>query len=287
MPASLTKQQKAFYLENGYIKPLRAMSVQSASMLRAEIEAVEAKYPNGALPAPLNQYFRYDGQIVMPFLVDVARTPEILDAVESVIGPNIMIWSIELFIKEAGSQAKVTWHQDLTYWGMGGTDLQASAWIAVTDVNEQAGCMRFVPGSQKLDIVSHHDTFSDDNLLSRGQEIEVDVDEQDAVLDELRPGEMSLHHGKIFHASGPNNSDDRRIGLVIRYISPSIRRTGPARDYAMLARGIDQEMNWVNLAPPARLFGEDELGLYAAVMRDKEKIFAQDSTRPLSHFAAG
>ncbi|MCY4541799.1 MAG: phytanoyl-CoA dioxygenase family protein [Rhodobacteraceae bacterium] len=284
MSASLSNQQRSSYLENGYIKPLRVMSERSAARLRAEIEAIEAKYPNGKLPAPLNQYFRYDGQLVMPFLVDVARKPVILDAVESLIGPNIMVWSIELFIKEAGSQAKVTWHQDLTYWGMGGTDLQVTAWIALTDVSELAGCMRFVPGSQKLDIVSHHDTFSEDNLLSRGQEIEVDVDENDAVLDDLRPGEMSLHHGKIFHASGPNNSDDRRIGLVIRYVSPEIERTGSGRDYAMLVRGIDQEMNWVNVAAPVVLFGQDELRMYGDVMRDKEKILAQDSEQPLSSF---
>ncbi len=287
MSSSLTDAQVSFYKENGYYKPLRVFSETEMVDLRAEIEAVEARYSHGSLPAPLNQYFRYDGQIVMPFMVRVARNPAILDAVESIIGPDLMVWSAELFIKDGGSVAKVSWHQDLTYWGMGGTDLQVSAWLAVTNVDANNGCMRFVPGSHKLDIVSHRDTFAEDNLLSRGQEVAVEVDERDAVLDDLLSGEMSLHHGKIFHASGPNHSDDRRIGLVVRYISPALQRTLPGRDYAMLVRGVDNHMNWNNVAPPVTLFGENEIHTYNTVLREQQKVLAQDSGKPLSHFAMG
>ena len=144
-----------------------------------------------------------------------------MNAVET-IWAQICWLVVELFIKEAQTTKTVSWHQDITYWGMGETDDEVTAWVALSDVSVQAGCMRFIPGSHRNPIVSHHDTYDDNNLLSRGQEI-AGINENDAVYGALCPGEMSLHHGRCFHASGPNMSDDRRIGLAIRYVTPEVR----------------------------------------------------------------
>ena len=122
----------------------------------------------------------------------------------------------------------MTWHQDLTYWGLDDMD-EVTAWVALSPSTTESGCMRFVPGSHKRSLVEHVDTFADDNLLTRGQEIAVDVDESAAADVELRPGQASLHHGHLFHSSGPNTTPDRRIGAAIRYITPSMQqRGGPA-----------------------------------------------------------
>ena len=275
MPGSLTSDQLHSYREDGFVKPIRAFSPERAVELRENIERIERECADADKPIDINQYFRVNGQIVIPLLYEMTRTEAVLDAVESVLGPNLLVWSCELFIKEAGSEKIVSWHQDMTYWGMGGSDKQATAWIAITNVSEEAGCMRFVPGSHKQQLVPHIDKFSENNLLSRGQEVAVDVDEDDAVLDDLAPGEMSLHHGRIFHASGPNRSSDRRIGVAIRYVAPDLERSASGRDFAILVRGVDKCGNWINAAPPMKLLGESEMATYNLIMEAQASILGE------------
>ncbi len=274
MTGSLPTEDVTKYHRDGFLKPIPVFSAERARGIQAAIEAIESDYSKKDLPHDLTHYFRVNGELVIPLLAEVAQTKSILDAMESILGSNLMVWSCELFIKEPQSEKIVSWHQDLTYWGMGGSDLQASAWIAISDVSEASGCMRFVPGSHKQQLVPHTDTFSDNNLLSRGQEIAVDVDEHDAVLNILNPGEMSIHHGRMFHASGPNYSQDRRIAIVIRYVTPELVRDAPGSDYAMLVRGTDSCKNWINVAPPSTLFGQGEMNLYDEILKYKETVLS-------------
>lgn len=275
MPGSLTSDQLHSYCEDGFVKPIRAFSPERAVELRENIERIERECADADKPIDINQYFRVNGQIVIPLLYEITRTEAVLDAIESVLGPNLLVWSCELFIKEAGSEKIVSWHQDMTYWGMGGSDKQATAWIAITNVSEQAGCMRFVPGSHKQQLVPHIDKFSEDNLLSRGQEVAVVVDEDDAVLDDLAPGEMSMHHGRIFHASGSNRSSDRGIGVAIRYVAPDLERSASGSDFATLVRGVDKCGNWINAAPPMKLLGESEMATYNLIMEAQASILGE------------
>lgn len=283
MATSLSEAQISDYWRDGLIRPIRVFSASEAAEIREQIEGLEYRCKVEGLVPDINQYFRVNGQVVIPFLADTARNGTILDAVEGIIGPNIMIWSCELFMKDSGTMTIVSWHQDLTYWGMGGSDLQATAWIAITDATQESGCMRYVPGSHFQNLVAHIDTYADENLLSRGQEVAIEVDEADARLDELKAGEMSIHHGRLFHASGPNYSSDRRIGLVIRYISPNLVRSVPGRDYAMLARGMNKQGNWITIAPPSTLFGRSETLLYDRIIKDQSVVQTKgaDRTVPL------
>ena len=272
MPA-LTPDQYATYQRDGYLAGVPVFDARQAVALRAEIEAIERDHPDGIAGMPVGRFMRVNGHVVIPLLAGLARTPGILDAVESILGPNLLAWSVELFIKEPGQKKIVSWHQDLTYWGMGETDDEVTAWVALTDVTVEAGCMRFIPGSHKGRIVAHHDTFDENNLLSRGQEI-AGVDEDKAVFGPLRPGEMSLHHGRCFHASGPNLSDDRRIGAVIRYVTPGVREGMDGRDYAMLVRGVDDRGGWTNMAGARSLFHPADIALYDRMLADRAKTLA-------------
>jgi ectoine hydroxylase-related dioxygenase (phytanoyl-CoA dioxygenase family) len=145
--------------------------------------------------------------------------------------------------------------------------------------------MRFIPGSHRQRIVPHVDTFRADNLLSRGQEVAVEVNEDEAVFDELGPGQMSLHHGRMFHASGPNRSADRRIGMAIRYVTPGVRQIVGQRDYAMLVRGVDRARNWVNVAPPTELFGNDEMKLYHEILADQSAALTAGAEQAVGLYA--
>ena len=169
MPGSLNSDQLHSYREDGFVKPIRAFSPERAVELRENIERIERECADADKPIDINQYFRVNGQVVIPLLYEMTRTEAVLDAVESVLGPNLLVWSCELFIKEAGSEKIVSWHQDMTYWGMGGSDKQATAWIAITNVSEEAGCMRFVPGSHKQQLVPHMTSFPRTTCFREGR----------------------------------------------------------------------------------------------------------------------
>ncbi len=284
MPTSLTTEQKTSYETNGYLCNIPVFDNETVAQLRNEIETLEATHASGANDQDLNQYFRVNGHIVIPLLAELARTPAILDAVESVLGENLLAWSVELFIKEAGTEKTVSWHQDITYWGMGETNDEVTAWVALSDVSEQAGCMRFIPRSHKNGIVSHEDTQDENNLLSRGQQI-AGIREEDARTGPLKPGEMSIHHGRCFHASGPNRSDDRRIGLAIRYVTPDVRDGLPGRDYAMLVRGADTTRGWVNIAGPRDLFHATDLSLYDKIIQDQQATLTAGAEHEIALYA--
>ncbi|SMX32597.1 phytanoyl-CoA dioxygenase family protein [Maliponia aquimaris] len=269
----LTDDQKAAYARDGFVAGLTAFSPDEAAEWRARVETLERDHAEGAGGHRLGQLFRVNGQLVIPLLAQIARTPAVLDAVSCILGPDLLVWSVELFIKEPGSNAVVSWHQDLTYWGMGETDEELTAWIALTDVSVQAGCMRFLPGSHAGRIVDHQDTFAADNLLSRGQEI-AGVDEGAAVHGPLKPGQMSFHHGRCFHASGPNRSADRRIGVAIRYVTPEVKQSELGRDYAMPVRGRDTSRGWIAVAGATRLFDPHDLALYDEVLAHQSTTLA-------------
>ena len=229
----LTAQQVRNYHRDGYVFPTRVFSAEDAARYRRRLEAHEA-----TAGKPLQGNFRHKTHLLFTWADELVHHPAILDAVEDVIGPDFLCWTTNFFIKEASNPGFVSWHQDSTYWGLDPDDV-ITAWVAFTDVTPENGYMQFIPGSHKIDQLPHVDTFHRDNLLSRGQEIAVEVDKSTAIGIPLRAGEMSLHHIKLVHGSEPNRSGDRRIGLAIRYIPTTVRQT-KVRDSAMLVRGTDK-----------------------------------------------
>ena len=266
----LTEQQVAQYWRDGYIFPLDLMSRQEAQIWRQKLEQMEQDYREVKMPRTVNTYKRINAQCVMPFAYELASHPDLLDMVEGILGPDILIYGAEFFIKEASTPHIVSMHQDLTYWGLGATDNLVTAWIALSEVNQESGCMQFVAGSHNHQILPHEDTFSENNLLSRGQEIQVEVKEEEKTDIVLASGQVSLHHGRTIHGSGPNSSDDRRIGFVIRYVNPKVMQEVAQKDYAMLVRGADRAQHFIHYAPPRTLFAPEHLALYEE-MREAQK----------------
>ena len=229
----LTPEQVNAYHRDGYVFPVRVMAPEDAAYYRRCLETHEAQAGK-----PLQGNFRHKTHLLFTWADALVHHPAILDAVEDVIGPDILCWTTNFFIKEAASPGFVSWHQDSTYWGLDPDDV-ITAWVAFTDVTPENGYMQFIPGSHKTAQLPHVDTFHRDNLLSRGQEIAVEVDKSKAVGIPLKAGEMSLHHIKLVHGSDANRTHDRRIGLAIRYIPTYVRQT-KVRDSAMLVRGTDK-----------------------------------------------
>lgn len=222
------------YFRDGFYFPLRAMSRYDAAKYVAALEAHEAAHGG-----PLQSAKRHQVHLLFTWANELVHNPQILDAVEQVIGPNILCWVTNFFIKEPRDGNFVTWHQDATYWGLEPHDSVLTAWLALSDAPVESGAMKFLPGSHKTGQLAHHDTFHENNLLTRGQEMEVEVDESLATDIVMKAGEFSLHHVLLAHGSHPNRTDNRRIGLAIRYIPTSARQT-KIRDSAMLVRGVDE-----------------------------------------------
>ena len=281
MAGSLGDQQLQSYHDNGYLFPLDLFDAAEVDRICDDFDGARRDAKAQGLGGEWPLLTRANAQLLMPFVYRTASAPQLLDAVESILGPDLLLWSAEFFIKGAHSDKIVSWHQDLTYWGLGETDDEITAWLALSEVNVESGCMRFMPGSHRQRILPHRDTFDESNLLSRGQEVAVDVDEDDAVNVELHPGQVSLHHGRIFHASGPNQSDHDRVGLVFRFLTPSVRQRVSERDYAMQVRGIDDRGNWIHVAPPTRNFAPADLALYARIRDDQRGALAEGAEQEM------
>jgi len=233
MSKILTQSQIDQFWRDGCIFPVRVMPEADALEIRRRLETFEAE--NGG---PLQGALRHKSHLLFKWLADLVRHHRIVDAIEDLYGENLLCWTTNFFIKEARNPAFVSWHQDSTYWGLDKPDV-VTAWVALTPSNEANGAMEFIPGTHTTDQIPHRDTFDKHNLLTRGQEIEVDVDAGNAVTLTLAPGEMSLHHVRLVHGSPPNPSGDRRIGFAIRYIPTRVRQT-VGQDSATLVRGDDR-----------------------------------------------
>ncbi len=228
----LSSNQLKQYQDQGYISPIEVLSSSEALKARKEIELIEKKMPN-----EIDKSGRYNVHLISPKLDSIVHNSKILDAVESIIGKNILVCSTTLFIKNPNEQGFVSYHQDAKYIGLEPHNW-VTAWVALTDSNENNGCMKMWPKSH-LNIKDHNEKFNEGNLLTRGQTVE-NVPENEVKSIELKAGQMSLHHPRVVHGSGINRSNDRRIGFVIQsYIGTNVKQI-LGKNSVQIARGEDK-----------------------------------------------
>ena len=268
----LTTKQLEHYRSKGYVSPVSAFSSNEAKEIRDEIEKIEKNWP-GALEGINRNYIH----LISPMLNKICLNKNILDAVESVIGKDILICGTTLFIKDPKEKGFVSFHQDAKYIGLEPNNW-VTVWVAITDANENNGCMRMLPGSHKDNLKHHEEKFDDNNLLTRGQTIEnVSLDNTDPVI--LKAGEISLHHPKIVHGSGLNYSNDRRIGFVIQsYIGTNVNQI-IGKMYVQKARGEDKYRYHEYAQTPLKLMGKNEIMSQKKANEELTKIFYSGSNK--------
>jgi ectoine hydroxylase-related dioxygenase (phytanoyl-CoA dioxygenase family) len=244
MGKNLTDLQVSQFQETGFLPAFPVLSADHALHLRANLESFEAEN-DGVLTGSL----RFKNHLLFKWLSDLIRSPRILDVVEDIIGPDIMVWSTDWWIKEANSPQFVSWHQDSQYWGLE-TDKLVTVWVALSPSTIESGCMRVLPGSHLGPDLAHEETYHNDNMLTRGQSID-DINEDKAVNLVVDTGQAVLFAFRIAHASYPNKTDDRRVGLAIRYIPPDTQQQYSDQDSAALVRGVDNHQHF-ELEPEPR-----------------------------------
>jgi hypothetical protein len=254
---------KARYEGDGYVSPIRVMSDGEVAQIRHRLEAYLA---GSGRNVKEDTFLQFKVHMVFSWADALIRHPAVLDAVEALIGPDILVWNTAVLIKKPQNHDFVSWHQDIYYWRNHPDDV-VGAWIAIADSTPENGCVRVIPGSHREGVLRHADTFATDNMLSRGQQIVEAVDESRAADLALRAGEMSLHHTVTVHGSRPNRSDQARMGFVVTYMRPSTVMAGP-RTGATLVRGVDTCGHFdLETVRPADDFDPAGLAAHNAAMR--------------------
>jgi non-heme Fe2+,alpha-ketoglutarate-dependent halogenase len=236
MASDLTPQQIDFFRTHGYVFPLRAISAAEAAALRGRIEAYEAQAGE-----EVNKRLKIKAHLAFPWMCELARHPAIVKAVQSLLGPDLLLFGSSAFAKNARDIRFVSWHQDSAYYGLDPHDC-VTAWVALSPATSESGCLRVLPGSHTGPDLVHEETYDANNLLARGQSLR-GIDDSLAVEMPLEPGQFSLHHERTAHDSLPNRSDDRRIGVAFFYMSAHVRSTLGPRS-AMPVAGIDTYGHW-------------------------------------------
>ena len=270
MAGNLTPQQVETYNRCGFLFPVPVMAVADAQDYRACLETMAQKHPELMTGVEAQKL-----HLVTTWMASLVRHSNILDAVESLIGPDLLCWSATLFVKEANSPNFVSWHQDGNYWGLLNEEI-TTAWLALSPSTVESGCMQMVPGSHAWGPTEHRETFEANNLLSRGQVMEREINSAEAVNLTLQPGEISLHHVNVAHASEPNRSSDSRVGVAIRYVTPNVKQSLGETDSASLVRGKDLMGNFEHEQAPAFDFEPGAMRRLAQVAARRKKTVYLD-----------
>jgi ectoine hydroxylase-related dioxygenase (phytanoyl-CoA dioxygenase family) len=268
----LTKEQLDHYNNQGYVSPVNALTSTEAKEIKEEIEKIEKDWP-GALEGINRNYVH----LISPIFNRVCLNNNIIDAVESIIGKNILICGTTLFVKNPNEKGFVSFHQDAKYIGLEPHNW-VTVWVAVTDANEQNGCMRMLPSSHKENLKTHEQKFDQNNLLTRGQTItNIPMDKTKPII--LKAGQISLHHPLIIHGSGLNKSNDRRIGFVIQsYIGTNVNQV-IGKMYVQKARGEDKYKYHEYSKIPLELMGKNEVISQNKANEELSKIFYSGSKK--------
>ena len=243
----LTEREVDAFRRDGFLFPLRALDAAGLAALRGWYEGFERAHAEAPPATRRARMLRFKPHLLHPELDRVVRHGAILDAVEDLIGPDILVWASAFFVKDAGEPGFVSWHQDSGTYGLEG-DRLVTAWIALGDVDRDSGAMRFLPGGHRGGPRAWRATSDPANMLSLGETID-DIDETAAVDVALRAGEMSFHHIDLPHASPPNRSSRSRIGYAVRYMAPAMRPLGGVAS-ALVVRGRDADGRFEPELPP-------------------------------------
>ena len=270
--SNLTSDQIKQYQDKGFVAPIEALSQNEANEVRDEIELIEKKWPR-----ELEGLGRNNVHYISPIFDKVVHNSKVLDSVEDIIGTNILVGGTTLFIKDPNQKGFVSFHQDAKYIGFEPHNW-VTAWLAITDANEENGCMRMWSGSHKEKIKKHKDTSNENNLLTRGQTVQ-NVPLKDTTPNIIKAGQLSLHHPMIVHGSGSNKSNTRRIGFVIQsYIGANVDQV-IGKVYVQQARGKDNFKYHEHTKRPSELMSKEDINIRIKANNELSKIFYNDAKK--------
>ncbi|MEO2123435.1 MAG: phytanoyl-CoA dioxygenase family protein, partial [bacterium] len=203
----LSPAQIEHFSQHGFLPPVRILDESEAQALRAQVEQFETNYPK------LKGQLDFKANLILPCIDRLSRDSRLLDLMEDLLGPDLLHWNSTFRIKEPKTSQHAAWHQDTAYIKL--KPFLSICWLALSSANSKSGCLRVIPGSHLGPLLAHSEGNDPDSILSRAQYITEVFDQSGAIDIELAPGEATVINHAIIHASSPNQSDDRRIGLLM------------------------------------------------------------------------
>jgi len=279
---TLTEQQVRDYRHHGFLFPVPALTAEEAAQSLRDLERAEA-WLGSPLPKA-DMKWRGAAYTYLPWVNALVRHPRILDIVEDVIGPDILVFWSTFFIKEAGSAAFAAWHQDATYFGLEPYD-HVTAWVALSDASREAGCMDVLSSHGAPRQLHHAAARLENSINGAGQLIIEPLPDSEAVAMELRAGELSLHHTLCPHRSAPNRAAYRRVGLGISYIPAHVRTIGSYRLPALLVRGSDRGRHFDHLPSSAGEFTPEGIAVHERTYKRYRENYYEQEKRHDEQFA--
>ena len=251
----LSKNQVKQFETDGFIFPVTIMSEDDASAFREKLERTQA---DGKLTGSGQTKF----YLRFPWVHDLATSDAVLDPVEDLLGPNLMLYHNTMWCKDGGDGSYVSWHQDNTYFGHTPCKV-VTVWIALSTVTIESGCMQFLPGTHKLgELPLGSPDIENGNLLSSGQTVDYDVSNSKKVPVQLKPGQASIHHAFLVHSSEQNNSKERRLGMTLIYHPTHLKQSGKVKTSALLVRGKDLFRNFYHEKAPEHNDSQNTMDRY-------------------------
>ncbi len=282
MKKALTPEQVAAFRHDGFLFPIPALTPGEITACLAGLERLEADL--GTAVADADVKWRSQAHAHSPWFNDLIRHPRILDAIEDVIGPDILVWTSTFFIKEPHSRTYAAWHQDGGYFGLEPKE-SVCAWVALTDASKEAGCMEQLSVKGQPRLYRHSPMGLPNSINRAGQTIVEAFDQANPAAMALPAGSFSLHHELAIHRSAPNNASHRRVGVGMNYVAPHVRVDGPVRCKAMLVRGQDRFGHFDLFAPPAGERDPAALATHQAVSDQYRENYRHQVTRHEEYFA--
>ncbi len=282
---ALSEGQVADFRRDGFIFPIPMLSPDEVSARLADLARYE-QWLGAPLPQAKERKWMTMPFAHLPWFNALVRDPRVLDVVEDLIGPDILVWTSTFWIKEPGSPHVAAWHQDNAYFGLEPSE-EVCVWLALTDATEEAGCMNVLSWNGETPKVLHHAAAQVDVSINRGTQTVVEAfDESRQVAMQLPAGSFSVHHGLCMHASAPNQAAHRRIGLGLNFIPAHVKVEGSIRLAAMLVRGEDKWGNFDLIEPPGGECTPDALALHDDIVARYSANYLEQIEHHRARFAA-
>ncbi len=279
---SLTTEQVDFFNYNGFLSPVELLQPKELNSCLEGLRRFE-----DWLGAPVNHAkdfnFRSMNHCCLPWIADLAHDPRILDPIEALIGPDIMVYTSTFFIKDPGSPAITAWHQDSTYYGLTPPE-EVTVWIALTNASEEAGCLEALTFNGKPSQMRHAVHVVEHSVNRAAQSI-TDELAVEGTLMPLKAGQFSMHHGLCLHRSAPNRTGERRVGLGMNFISPKLSGKLAKKPCAMLVRGEDRFGNFEHLPRPKGELDAEALSVHKYAIESYAKNYREEEARHSKEFA--
>ena len=257
----LTKAEVSHYNQEGFVLPAGSIFPEKDfTDLQKYFDVLLKDWvARGGRPEAMNCPHFY-----APELMRWLLHPAVLDLVEPIIGPNILLFASHFLCKPPGDGQRVPWHEDSSYWKGQWEPMEvATVWLALDESDLSNGCMQVIPKtplhgySEYVPVVNEQAVFSTE--IKPGT-----FDVNTAVPCILKPNHASLHHAKEIHGSAPNKSNRRRCGYTMRYISAESKRTYSSSTFQIYqARGENIAKNILSDTTQINKKWVDEYGVHA------------------------